>query len=187
MNSTEITPHLLKQNYFEIFDLPLNFEIDNALLSERYRELQSAVHPDRFAHASSEEQRISVQQAAHINEAIATLKAPLARARYMLELKGVELNDIDTRMEPIFLMQQMELHEKLISAKTANDPFTVTADVASTLKKMKKGLITAITEHFLADSSERLLNARDDVRKLQFVEKLNHEVGQLEEELSDSY
>ncbi|HKJ76321.1 MAG TPA: Fe-S protein assembly co-chaperone HscB, partial [Gammaproteobacteria bacterium] len=70
------------QNYFELFGLPEGFEVDSETLSLRYRDLQRALHPDRFAGASDRERRLSVQQTARVNEAYRTLKDPLARARY---------------------------------------------------------------------------------------------------------
>ena len=71
----------LTQNHFELFGFPLVFDIDQTQLAERYRELQRSLHPDRFANASEQERRVSVQKAAQVNEAFQTLKAPLARAR----------------------------------------------------------------------------------------------------------
>jgi len=98
----------LTSNYYELFQLPIGFEVDLKALSERYRTLQSSVHPDKYANASDLERRLSVQQSARINEAFQTLKNPLRRARYLLELNGIDMNaDTDTSMDPIFLMQQM--------------------------------------------------------------------------------
>jgi molecular chaperone HscA len=103
--------HDLSHNHFELFGLKAGFEVDGETLALRYRDLQKETHPDRFANASEQERRLSVQLAAQINEAFRVLKSPLARARYLLELKGVVIDDTDTRMDPAFLMEQMELRE----------------------------------------------------------------------------
>ena len=79
----------LTQNFFELFDIPVAFQIDSGLVAERYRKLQQALHPDRFANASDSERRLSVQRTAQVNEAFQTLKSPLLRARYLLQLKGI--------------------------------------------------------------------------------------------------
>ena len=68
------------KNYFELFGLPVGYIVDAKALAERYRELQRIVHPDRFANASDQERRLSVQGAALINEAYETLKDPIARS-----------------------------------------------------------------------------------------------------------
>ena len=80
----------LSSSYFVLFGLPVSFDVDRKTLAERYRELQRTVHPDRFANAADSERRLSVQMAARVNEGFQTLKDPLARGRYMLELQGVE-------------------------------------------------------------------------------------------------
>ena len=101
----------LSTNYFEIFALPQSYSVDRAALDERYRKLQQTVHPDRFATATDQERRISMQQTALINEAYETLKDPVLRGRYLLELDGHVIED-DRSMtgDPAFLMEQIELH-----------------------------------------------------------------------------
>ena len=99
----------LSDDFFVLFDLPVSFDVDLGALAERYREAQRAVHPDKFANASEAERRLSVQMAARVNEAHRVLKDPLARGRYLLELRGVDLDDMDTRFDGAFLMEQMEL------------------------------------------------------------------------------
>ena len=44
-------------NPFAIFDLPIAFNVDQALLSERYLVLQKSLHPDNFVTADAQEQR----------------------------------------------------------------------------------------------------------------------------------
>ncbi len=86
--------------------------MDLGVLDSRYRELQRTVHPDRFASAGEAERRLSMQQATTINEGYQTLKDPLKRGRYLLELSGYNLGDEPhTTRDTAFLMQQMELRE----------------------------------------------------------------------------
>ena len=40
-------------NYFELFGLDVQFNLDLAKLSTLYQTLQKKVHPDRFAHGLS--------------------------------------------------------------------------------------------------------------------------------------
>jgi molecular chaperone HscB len=82
------------KNYFELFNLPVEFGIDRALLSERYRRLQQDMHPDRYATASAQQQRIAVQYSALVNEAYATLNKPLSRALYLLKMAGMSQQQI---------------------------------------------------------------------------------------------
>jgi molecular chaperone HscB len=115
-----------KQSYFALFDLPQQYEIDSKLLSTRYRLLQQELHPDRFAHAGEQEQRLAVQYSSFVNEAYAALRSPLARALYLLELGGMDAETVASqRVDGSFLIQQMELREKLESFHDLVDPDTV--------------------------------------------------------------
>lgn len=77
---------LAGKNYFELFGLSVQFDVDIRSVADRYRELQRATHPDQFASGTDQEQRIAVEQAALVNDAYQTIKSPLKRAQYLLEL-----------------------------------------------------------------------------------------------------
>jgi molecular chaperone HscB len=174
----------LTSSYYELFQLPVSFEIDLDALSERYRRLQSSVHPDKFANAGDGERRLSMQQSARINDAFQTLKNPLRRARYLLQLNGVDMSvDTDTAMDPQFLMQQMELREALEalnnSANPAEDLLALTTDIDATIA----GIIQELKNSFNAGTGLDLSAARDGVRRLQFMTRLQEEAHNLEETL----
>ena len=96
-------------DHFALFELPRAFRLESALLDKRYREILALVHPDKFAHASDAERRLSLQWATRINEAYLTLKKPLARGRYLLELLGHPVDEENNTLMPTeFLMEQME-------------------------------------------------------------------------------
>jgi molecular chaperone HscB len=78
----------LKQDYFALFGLVPAFSIDMERLEQAYIDIQARVHPDRFAHLSDTEKRLSMQWATHANEAFRTLKSPLTRGHYLLELRA---------------------------------------------------------------------------------------------------
>ena len=106
------------KNHFELFGLAPAFALDLAHLDRAYRDIQAEVHPDRFAHAGDAERRASMQMTTQVNEAYRTLKSPVRRAKYLLELNGVDVGfETNTAMPPEFLMEQMELREKLEEAR----------------------------------------------------------------------
>src|SRR5437868_4529239 len=107
-------PSVADKNYFELFGLPVSFDLDLADLTERYRGLARTTHPDRFAGGSDQERRVAMQTTASINEAFRILKDPIARGRYLLELRGVRLNaESETVRDTSFLAEQIELREQL--------------------------------------------------------------------------
>ena len=88
-------------------------------LDERFRALSRKLHPDRFARATAQERRYSLEQTTRLNDAYKTLKDPVRRAEHLLQLRGVKG---DPKMSPEFLEQTLEDREKLMEAKLAGEP-----------------------------------------------------------------
>lgn len=174
----------LSTTYFELFGLPASYEVDREALAQRYRELQRAVHPDRFANAQDAERRLSVQLAARINEGFRTLKDPLARARYLLEIKGVAMDDSNTQLDGAFLMDQMELRERMDEAKAAADAGQRLHALGRDVGERERALLGELADLLQTPDQDALLGARTVTRKLQFFRRLADELGELEEELN---
>ncbi|MES2356030.1 MAG: Fe-S protein assembly co-chaperone HscB [Pseudomonadota bacterium] len=162
------------QNYFELFGLPIAYRIDAARLDLVYRELQSQIHPDRFASASEAERRRSMQWATYANEAYQILKKPLSRARYLVNLNGVDTEEeTNTAMPPAFLITQMEWRETVADAKDARDASAID-ELSDKLRQERKALLVEI-ENAL-DGKHDYREAAVGVRKLRFLEKLQEEI-----------
>lgn len=171
----------LEKNYFDLFGMPATFDLDVADLAVRYRELQRRFHPDRFASASAPERRLSVQLTAQVNAAFQTLKDPVARARYLLGMQGVETGeDADTAMDTNFLMEQMELRESLAEAREAADRHVRLETLRRRVNKEFEER-SDLLHTYLAENAERARQqARNLVREMQFLQKLAHEIEELE-------
>ncbi len=161
-------------NYFELFELPVAFSIDEQQLTTRYRSLQRMLHPDRHRAGSDTEQRWSMQAASFVNDGYQTLSNQLARAIYLLGLNGVSIDqETDTHMAPDFLMQQMELREALADAPQARDPYQALDSIAVELREDVNMSATAFEQ---AADDENWQQARTVVRQWQFLDKLRREV-----------
>ena len=172
------------KNHFELFGLPVTFDVDVDDLASRYREMQRRVHPDRFANASDQDRRLSLQMTALINEAFQTLKDPVRRGRYLLGLRGVDLGDeTDTAMDPAFLMEQMELREQLDEVRQADNPHKLLAELANRIEQRMHDSIENFRNVLTEGTPEADRKARNVVREMQFLEKMRQEIDNLEEEL----
>jgi molecular chaperone HscB len=171
----------LGKNYFELFGLPSTFNLDTAELAARYRDLQRRFHPDRFASASEPERRLSLQLTAQVNAAFQTLKDPVARARYLLGLQGIDTGEnTDTAMDTAFLMEQMELREDLAEARAAADRHARLASLRQRVDREFEARSAVLRTRFAENSEPALRQARNLVREMQFLQKLAHEVEELE-------
>jgi len=172
--------------HFELFDLPPSFSIDRQALDSRFRDLQRAVHPDRFASAGDFERRLSAQQATRINEAYQVLKDPLRRGRYLLELAGIAYDDEHrTTRDTGFLMEQMELREALAGVRAAPDVFAALGGITQRIGADIDALIAAAGELFERGDAGSLQAAGEVLMKLQFYRRLLDEAVGLEVTLED--
>ena len=168
----------LTSSHFELFGLPPAFSLDLGMLEKAYREIQSQVHPDRFARAGDAERRASLQWTTRVNEAYRTLKNPVQRAKHLLELHGVDVAfETNTAMPAEFLMQQMEVREKLEEAKDAKALDVLRAELVTE----RNALVGEVAEAI--DTNKNYTGAADLVRKLQFLHRLDEEIDEAYESL----
>jgi len=173
-------------NYFQLFGLENQFDIDTTKLAEVYQSLQKTVHPDRFAHASSQEQLLAVQKSSMINDAYQTLKNPLTRATYILTERGTDMpNEQASFGDTAFLMHQMELREMLADIKDSGDIETAIFNAAQTLETDYEHLFNLMQTQLNENTEESNSLACDNLRKLKFYQKLHIELDRLEETLLD--
>jgi len=163
------------QNHFELFGLVPAFALEAEALERSYRDVQSRVHPDRFAHAGDAERRASLQWTTRVNEAYRTLKDPLQRAKHLLELRGVDVAfETNTAMPADFLVQQMALRESLeevVQTKDAAALDTLRKNLASEKRALERRIGESI------DAKKDYACAAGLVRKLMFLDKLDTEIG----------
>jgi len=169
------------KNFFELFGVQPAFKLDLDQLDKTFREIQSQVHPDKFAHLGDAERRLSMQWATLANEAYQTLKKPINRARYLLQLHNVATQEeTNTAMPAAFLMEQMELRETVMDANMSQD-MAALEKVERGLKDEIKSLHKVLEQQLDVDADYE--GAAQNVRKLRFLEKLLVEINDAYEKM----
>lgn len=160
------------KNHFELLGLRPAFALDAVALERSYRDLQSRIHPDRHAHAGDAERRASMQWSTRVNEAYRTLKSPVQRAKYLLEMNGVDVQfETNTQMPTDFLLRQLALREALEAAKGA-----AALDALQAQVQRDKRLLEGNLARLLDEAGDHAA-AAGEVRKLMFLERLDEEIG----------
>ncbi|HZX27499.1 MAG TPA: Fe-S protein assembly co-chaperone HscB [Telluria sp.] len=168
------------QNHFDLFGLPVRFEVDQGALDAAYREVQGKVHPDRFVNATDAEKRVAMQWATRANEAYQTLRQPQKRAAYLCELAGVPLEvESNTAMPMEFLMQQMEWREALAEAKGDGD-LDALEHLDRQVRVDRKARLLTVGQQLDAHDYK---HAAQSVRALMFLDKFAEEVGRALDDL----
>ena len=116
-------------DHFARLGLERSFDLDAAELDRRYFGFQRNLHPDRFARRTAKERAIAESQSASLNQAYETLKDPLTRAAYLLELAGIRsaAAHAATVDDEELLTEAMENREALMEAETVEAVEALTA------------------------------------------------------------
>ncbi|HDR1337950.1 TPA: Fe-S protein assembly co-chaperone HscB [Pasteurella multocida] len=170
-------------NPFNIFDLPVDFHVDQATLSARYLALQKSLHPDNFSRHSAQEQRLAMQRSAEVNDALQILKDPILRAETIIAIYTGEQQNIeeDSTRDMAFLMQQMQWREQLENIEAQQDSDQLVAFSAD-IEQTQQALLSELAD---ALSSQQWQQAKVINDKLRFIKKLLLEVERVEEKLLD--
>ena len=105
-------------NYFEVFDLPKILGIDPGVLEKKFHELSRNFHPDYFTTGSPEDQQKALAMTSLLNDAYRTLRHPVRRVEYLLELEGFKSDG--SKVPKSFLMEMFEINEQVEEVKSGS-------------------------------------------------------------------
>lgn len=175
---TDITPDAQFDNFFALFEQPVQFAVDQERLDQQLRLLQKRYHPDNLVADSkntadsAQAKQQSEQASALINQAYQTLRDPDSRASYLLDIAGQAQNLEHSIADLDFLEDAMQMRMDLDDAIEGKE-----------LAALKQ-LHPQITER-LNKQSERFDSAYqrqdwqtaiDATQKLKFLVKLDADV-----------
>lgn len=160
-------------NYFSLFSLPEQYEVDLTLLRQRYETLQRLTHPDKYVSASEQEKRMYMQKNTQVNDGWHVLQSPVLRGEHLITVRGTELpSEQETIGDTDFLMQQMELRETLASAEDK----TAFEALEREILEMHADYIDNITLLLGKQDQQSNIQAGIELSKLKFLIKLASEV-----------
>ncbi len=161
------------RNFFELFNLPMQFDVDGKALDTAYRNIQRLVHPDRFVTAPEAEKRAAVQYASLVNDAYQTLKDPIKRAGHLCALNGVPMESgAHIQMDPLFLMEQMDWREKLEAAQYSDDREALQA-LDREQAVLREGQLMAVKACL---DAHRFKDAATEIHKLMFLNRFDDDI-----------
>lgn len=114
-----IQPLNIRPDYFAFLQLPRHYHIDLKQLEQLYYQLSRQFHPDFFFNASESERQYSMERSSLLNDAYRTLRDPLKRANYLLEIYGLKTSERKAKTPPDLLSEIFELNEQLEELRAA--------------------------------------------------------------------
>jgi len=137
-----IMPIDTTKTYFEVFNTPVTYDVDNRTLVIQKRHLLNKLHPDKFAQSENEnELKRAEDQSALVNEAATILINPYNRGIYLLELYGEKIEEgTNSKLDNEFLMELMELNEEVEQLKDAAESKKLLQKINRIVKNMDREL-----------------------------------------------
>lgn len=166
------------ENYFQLFGIPVSLTVDQNDIRTKYRALSRKFHPDLHARSDNETQTEMLERSALLNRAYKTLLDPDETIKYVLRLKGVYEEEEKYTLPPDFLMEVLEINEKLMDA--GEDP-EVAKEITRQINSLESEIEESarpILEGYLdnKDSVEDLLRIKEYYYKKKYLSRIRKEL-----------
>ncbi len=106
-------------DFFAALGLPRKLTIDSAQLEQVYHDLGRRIHPDRFANGAANLRDASLRGTALLTRAYRTLRDPVSRGLYWLELNGHKLAENNKSVPADLAEMVFEVQEQLADLREA--------------------------------------------------------------------
>lgn len=153
-------------DHFALLGLPRSYDVDPAVLQERFLALSRHIHPDYFTGANEAMQSLATRLSAQVNEAVQVLKDPILRASYLLETAGGPSAAENRTVPQEVLGDAMMLREEIDEARADGR----SADLDEARRTVETKQAALLRE--IADLARKLPNA-SDAERVALREKLN--------------
>ena len=172
---------------FDVLGLEPAFDLDSKALEQRYRDLQRALHPDRYAQAPASERRASLARAVSVNEAYRTLRDDLSRAEVLFARHGGSISEDTKRTaDPSLLMEIMELREELATTRVSKDAAKRERLAQAVRDKQREANdeLRALFSDMTSATRAKLDDASSALSRLRYYRRFLDEVAALDDEAS---
>jgi molecular chaperone HscB len=133
------------KNYFEFYNIPLSFKIDETALKRTFYAFSKQFHPDFFTMESDEKQAEILELSTLNTEAYKTLSDFDRRMKYILDLKGIMGAEGENKLPQDFLMDMMEINEALMELEMDFDE-AAHQKVISDVQTIENQLFTEVSD-----------------------------------------
>ncbi len=174
----KVQPVSKETDYFTCFGFPRRLTIDQSKLEAKFYELSRAFHPDFYQSKSETEQTISLGNSATLNSAYRTLRDPIQRAEYLLDLEAGAVKEIRNSPPADLFEEILELQDTLNEYRAADRSSTTGQQLRAklqteqlTLEQRKQDMETSLQQLFtdwdrLQDQGDATSQARAERDRL---------------------
>ncbi|MEO6522793.1 MAG: Fe-S protein assembly co-chaperone HscB [Mucilaginibacter sp.] len=152
-------------NYFEFYELPESFEIDEKALKNKFYQLSKKYHPDFYANEDDAKQQEILELSTLNNKAYKILSDSNKRTEYILQQHGLLADGDKHKLAPGFLMEMMEINEALMEIEDEQSFSALKTQIDGMDDELSEEL-SATIKNYEADNQadkEKALNTIKDI------------------------
>lgn len=166
-------------NYFEIFGIPIQLKVDKNELPKKYFELSRKFHPDFYANSTPSEQNRALEITASLNKALKTFQNPDDTIKYVLQLKGLLEEEEKYQLPPDFLMEVLEINEKLMDAGDNDETKVNLQSAIDSLQSEIYDPVRKIVEHYQegVTTEKELLQVKEYYYKKKYLHRIQQQLN----------
>jgi molecular chaperone HscB len=112
-------------NYFELYGLPVLMKVDVSEIKKKFYELSRKYHPDFYTQDDETRQAEVLEKSADVNKAFKVFQNTDDTIKYVLQLKELVHDEEKYELDPEFLMEVMDINEKLMELEMGGDKETL--------------------------------------------------------------
>ena len=161
--------------YFDLFEIPVQLQVDKASLPRKYFELSRKYHPDFFANAADDEQAEVLEKSALINKAFKTFQNRNETIKYVLQLKGLLVEEEKYELPPDFLMEVLEINEGLMDDDASPELATRITQLESEIYEPVKEIVEGYQEG--VTSEKELLQVKAYYYKKKYLDRIRQQLS----------
>ena len=127
-------------NYFDFYGIPEAFNIEEKTIKKKFYEFSKVYHPDFYANENQDKQQEILELSTLNNKAFQTLSNPAKRLEYILRLHDLVSDGAKPQLPADFLMEMMDINERLMEVDDAKELSIITAEVLAVESDLNEAL-----------------------------------------------
>ena len=169
-------------NYFELFNLPVAFFIDEKELKIKYIELSKKWHPDYHTLASTATKESTLDMSTVVNQAYRTLSDNTKRVAYILRLEGILENLENAELPQEFLMEMMDINERVFDLKLSGEFSKERAGILDEIGRIERDLSSTVEKDMKSfdrggQDRETLNRIKDYYLKTRYISRIREQMS----------
>ena len=170
-------------NYFELYGLPVLMKVDVAEIKQKFYQLSRQYHPDFHIQSDDDKQANMLEKSADVNKAYKVFQNPDDTIKYVLQLKNLIHEEEKYELDPDFLMEVMEINERLMELETGGDTEALDQTVLKTKELLTQiyNDVEPIVENYQegVTTEKELLQVKSYYYKKKYLQRILDKIHQI--------